>query len=461
MRDATFAVCWALIVLLSLASPYVGVLAWIWVAIFSPNDLMWGFMKDVPLNKIIAGVTFAALVFGKEKKSFYLDKTVVALILLALVSTASALTSIVYSPTGWDLYAKVIKELVLVFLIMGTMSSRYRIHMAVFTLCIAFGYDGFVEGIEYVLSGGTHKVLGTASIGDNNSVAVEILMSIPLLWYLIQYSAAKYMKIALAFVLTMSVVTVIATFSRGGFVGLLILGLFMIAKSKNRFASLLLVGTAAGLIYISVPNDYTTRVQTIDEADEDTSFTGRLNAWKVSTAAALANPLDGAGFHGIQQPDVWRRYMSRAEAIDFPATPPIDVNPHAAHSIYFEVLGDLGFTGLAIFAAVILIGLRSIGRIKRMARRHPSQAWAGDLAEMMQISMIIYCVCGAALSLAYWEGFYIFIALISRLQRTVLEATRAEASPQTSPAAKLAIPRPAGRPAIAGIRAKANSGAWR
>jgi probable O-glycosylation ligase (exosortase A-associated) len=461
MRDAAFAFCWLLLIPLSLSSAYIGVLVWMWVAIFSPNDLMWGFMREVPFNKLIAALTFAALIFRSEKKNFYFDKTGVWLLLLAVAGTASALDSAVNNAAGWDLYFKVIKELILAFLIMGTMESRYRIHMAVFALCIAVGYEGFVEGIEYILSGGTHKVLGTPSVGDNNSVAVEILMSVPLLWYLIQYSAVKYMKIVLSIVLVFSVIAVIATFSRGGFVGLLILGIFLIAKSKNKFGGLLLIGATAGLIYLAAPSDYASRVQTIDDAGEDSSFMGRVNAWKVSTAAALANPLDGAGFHGIQQPEVWQRYRPQAETITFPATPPMDANPHAAHSIYFEVLGDLGFTGLAIFAAVILIGLRSIGRIKRMARRHPSQAWAGDLAEMMQISMIIYCVCGAALSLAYWEGFYIFIALISRLQRTVLEATRAEASPQTSPAAKLAIPRPAGRPAIAGIRAKANSGAWR
>ena len=455
MRDLLFAACWLVLLPVSLGSAYIGVLIWMWVAIFSPNDLLFGFMADVPFNKVIAVSTFGVLMFGPEKKDFYLDKTVVLLILLALLGTVSAFNSFVDVPDGWTLYSKLLKELTLTFLIMGLMSTRYRIHMAVFTICIAFGFEAVVEAGEYIVSAGTHKVLGVPSVGDNNSLAVEMLMSIPLLWYLNQYSAAKYTKIALIGVLVLSVVTVVATFSRGGFIGLLVLGLFFVAKSKNKIGGLVAVGVVGAVMVASVPSDYSSRLNTMDDLSDDMSFSGRINAWKISTAEALDSPLFGAGFHAVQRPEVWQHYRPAAEQMTIVETPPIGIVPHAAHSIYFEVLGDLGFVGLILFVSVIAVALSSTRAIKRLTRRRPNLSWAADLAQMMQISLIVYVVTAAALSMAYWEGFYIYVALVSRLHRTVQVAIKDETSRDVPRAATRATARAAARPAPVGVRRSA------
>jgi probable O-glycosylation ligase (exosortase A-associated) len=457
MRDAAFALCWLMLLPISLYSAYIGVLIWIWVAIFSPNDLLFGFMRDVAFNKVIAVVTFGVLIFSQEKKDFYVDKIVVALLLFALVGTVSALGSFVDTDDGWTLYFKLLKELTLAFLILGVITSRFRMHMAVFTMCIAFGYEGVVESAGYVLTAGGHKITGMASVGDNNSLAVEILMSIPLLWYLFQYSAAKYMRTVLGIVTAMSIVTVIVTFSRGGFIGLIVLGLFMVARSRNKFGGFLMVATVGTLLYAFAPANYSDRVNSIDDINADSSVLARVNAWKVSLAVALDNPLTGGGFHAVQRVEVWSRYKPAAEAITFPETPPIDNFARAAHSIYFEVLGDLGFTGLFVFGLIILFALRNTSQVRKLARLHPSQAWAGDLAQMMQISIILYCVCGAALSMAYWEGFYIFVALTSRLQRTVLQAIAAEEAGETPLPSRFGLAGVAASPVAAG----AGAGAWR
>jgi len=93
--------------------------------------------------------------------------------------------------------------------------------------------------------------------------------------------------------------------------------------------------------------------------------------------------------------------------------------PHAAHSIWFEVLGDLGFLGFALFLIILGTAFLKCRTIVRRTRNHPGLAWARDLAQMLQISLIIYITTGSALSLGYLEMYYILIALISRLSRTV------------------------------------------
>jgi probable O-glycosylation ligase (exosortase A-associated) len=426
MRDAAFALCWLVLLPVSLISAFPAVLVWIWVAIFAPNDQLFGFMSDLPFNKIIAGATFFALLISPERKSFYVDKTIVAWFLLAAIGTVSAADSYADSANNWDLYYKLLKELTLALVITGVLWSRFRLHMVVFTVCLAIGFEAVVEAVEFIVSAGGHKVLGARSVGDNNALGVEVLMSIPLLWYLLRYSAARYTRIVVGVVIALSVVTVVATFSRGAFIGLVVLGLFVLAGSKNKLAAGAVIVAATILFAVAAPTDYTNRIDTIDQLNQDDSVAGRIGAWKVSTAIALDRPLFGGGFHAVQEGEVWRHYMAAADAMTIVETPPLEPVPRAAHSIYFEILGDLGFLGLLAFAALLLISLRATARVRRIARKHPAQAWAGDLAQMLQISMVLYCVCGAALSMAYWEGFYIFLAIVSRLQRTVVEAVASE-----------------------------------
>lgn len=420
MRDLAFAMVWVVLFPVALWSAHIGVLLWIWVALVSPNERLYGFLVGVPFNKIAAGLTLLVLFLNQEKKKFYLDATVVLIILFAIVSSASAYFAIVPSDNGNDLYQKVIKELLLAALIMGLMWSRHRIHMTVLVLCIAIGFTSVIEGLEYAISGGGHKIIGTGGIGDNNSIALAALLIVPPLYYLSRYSALRQMRAGFMVALVVSLICVVGTFSRGGFIGLLVLFAFFVINSRNKFSAITLALLAAVAMYFLASDDWFSRIDTIKDASDNGSFMGRVIAWKISTMIALDSPLFGGGFHAVQRYPVWSQYVGSLDSIfAFIQTPEPDSSPHAAHSIYFEVLGDLGFVGLFLFMLILAVALLNCSWIARAAKRHPELAWAGDLARMLQISMIVYMVSGAALSMAYFEGFWILVALLSRLKRTV------------------------------------------
>jgi putative inorganic carbon (HCO3(-)) transporter len=153
---------------------------------------------------------------------------------------------------------------------------------------------------------------------------------------------------------------------------------------------------------------------------------GRVVAWKISLLIAMDHPLFGGGMHAVQNPMVWNTYRQDLGSVDFVDTPPADEFPHAAHSIYFEVLGDLGFIGLTLFLAILGTALWNSRQIKRICRGHASLLWASDLARMIQISLIIFIITGAALSMAYFELLYILVIMLSRCRRTVRLALEAE-----------------------------------
>ena len=427
MRDLVFACIWAALLPLCVLSAFVGVLIWVWVALLSPNELLYSFMSGVPFNKIVAIVTILVVLFGRDKKQPYLDVTQALLVLFAVSATISWLRAIVPGAAADDLYQKLIKDIILVFMITMVMTSRHRVHLLALVTVVSLGFLGVKEGLISLFTMGGHKIIGSGSIGDNNSLATALLMSIPITVYLARYSAVRLIRVGLLVALGLCVVTVVMTFSRGGFIGMLILAVFFIKNSRKKLSSLFLVLIAAGLVYDLAPATWFQRLDTIRNVDNDGSFMGRVVAWKISWLLAMDHPYFGGGPHAVQNLLVWDTYKPLLPSLDFIPTPPPDMYPHAAHSIYFEILGDTGFIGLALFLAAILSAVWNCWWIRRRAREHPSLTWAADLAGMVQVSLILYLVTGAALSMGYFELLYIMLAIVSRCRRIVAQTLAAEA----------------------------------
>jgi len=257
-------------------------------------------VANVPLNKIVAVLTIFLVFFGREKKDPYFDVTLFLLILLGVVSTVSWFDGIVSNPTATDLYEKLLKEIVLVFVIAAVTTTRARIDRLVLVVVLAIGFLAVKEGTIYLLTAGGHHITGTYALGDNNGLAMALLMIIPLISYLARHSVARIVKIGMWSVMGLSLVTVIATFSRGGFIGMIVLAAFTLKNSRRRFRALLLVLLAGLFLYVLAPNSWFSRMDTIQSANNDNSFMGRVIAWKMSLLIAMDNPLFGRDACGAE-----------------------------------------------------------------------------------------------------------------------------------------------------------------
>jgi probable O-glycosylation ligase (exosortase A-associated) len=98
---------------------------------------------------------------------------------------------------------------------------------------------------------------------------------------------------------------------------------------------------------------------------------------------------------------------------------------HAAHSIYFQVLGEHGFVGLGLYLLVGVLAWRSAGWIMRHGGARADLRWAAGLAAMIQTSLAGFAVGGAFLSLAYFDVPY-YLAAILVATRALVERRLAE-----------------------------------
>lgn len=427
MRDGAFALIWMALLPMAAMSAMVGILLWIWVAVLSPNEFLYGPLAGVQFNKIVAVATLGVLLLSKERKDFYMDATLWLVLALLGFATLSWLYGLMPIELTMDQYLKLVKELVLVGAITVFMRTRLRLHSIMIVLSLTVGFFSVTEAGMFLATAGGHKVLGVASIGDNNSLATAILMVVPMMMYLSRYSESRMVRAGFQAGIVFSLITVMATFSRGGFVGLVFLALFFIKNSRRKLLPILGVLAGCVLIVALAPESWYQRLDTINEAGQDGSFMGRVVVWKMSTLIALDRPLLGAGPHGVQYLPVWNAYRPFLPQLNFITTPPPDVVPHAAHSTWFEILGDFGFPGLILFVAILAVALLSCRRIAKVERQHPDLAWASDMARMMQITLVLYAVTTSALSMGYYEGYWIVIAVLSRLNRTVRQELAAKA----------------------------------
>lgn len=189
---------------------------------------------------------------------------------------------------------------------------------------------------------------------------------------------------------------------------------FLWLKSKEKMKLGLLMALATPVLLALMPSKWFDRMDTINEYQEDASAMGRVNAWKMATNLA-SDRVTGGGFE-IYDAGVFARYAPNPQDI------------HAAHSIYFQVLGEHGFPGLALYLALGITTWRSASAIVRHSLPYADLKWAADLARMIQVSLLGFAVGGAFLSLAYFDvPYYLMAAVVAT--RVIIEHELKERAP--------------------------------
>ena len=282
-------------------------------------------------------------------------------------------------------------------------------------------------------------------LGDRNELSVGFVMTMPLCYYLLgEYGKhSKLLRLALLGTLALLAVAVIGTQSRGGFIALTALVGYMYIKSDRKILmTILIVAIAVGISYL-VTDDWSSRIDTISTAENDDSFMGRVVAWKLSFIMAMQHPFFGGGFKSLEYFPNWSA-LSR----DFFSYPwfytgtslPNTTVARAAHSVYFQILGEHGFVGLVLYVSALAGSFFKAGAVSRKARRAGAPDWIPRAATMIQLSIFAFGLGGAALSFAYFDLIFALFALVAVFDLRILPAALPLAA--RIPAAKVGAPAP-------------------
>ncbi len=394
-----------------LRNAYFGVLVWSWLSYMNPHRLAWGFAYTMPFAQIVALVLLVSLVLSREKKNLPTNGLVV--IWLGFLVWMGICTIFALNPeNALAELEKVLKIQLVTFVTLMLMKNFERVNQLIWVIVFSIGFYSVKGGAFTLVTGGSFHVFGPdgSYIMENNTLAVAVLMIIPMMVYLYRFPPHDLVKKIMPVCIFLSLVSVAGSQSRGAILAIgAVAGFYWLKSNKKLLTAISFVLLAAfGILFM--PQAWFDRMATISEFQEDSSAMERLKAWEFSYN--LANDrFTGGGFASWSMAN-YAKYAPGAK------------QAFVAHSIYFGVLGDSGWPGLMIFLLILFLIWRQLSQVIALTRDDPDRADYNFLAKMLQISMVAFMSGGAFLSLAYFDLAWHIMAMTIALTQLSKESTR-------------------------------------
>ena len=299
--------------------------------------------------------------------------------------------------------------------------NRFRIEMILLTVVFSVGFYAARGAAQFIVTGGAAEVIGPigTAIDDRNHLALAIVMLVPLLNYFRDTFIRLPMKLVCLAGIGACVVAVIGTGSRGGVIALGVAVIGIMATSSRKAAGAILAISVFLLVLVAAPSHWWQRVDTIESAAaEDESFRLRMLSWRAHFAAGLERPLTGAGVYALNDQEVFAKFAPEELSIELKVNRGI-----AAHSIYFQMIGELGIIAFIVYIAMAFLTIVKCYQTVKRSRDHVELRWAANLARMVRVSLFAFFVGGAAISFAFYDVYIILIVVSFALSRVTQETT--------------------------------------
>ncbi|WP_321389576.1 putative O-glycosylation ligase, exosortase A system-associated [Emcibacter sp.] len=409
MRDIFLSIIIFGLIPFILKFPHVGVLAWSWISYMNPHKLAYGFAYFFNFLDFLAAATILALLATKDKKSIPKHPITWLLALYVVWISISTLIAVNHE-VAIPKYITVIKILLFTFVTMLIMQSKSRINALVWVIVLSIGFYAFKGGIFTLATGGGGRVWGAPGsfFGDNNHFALVLLMVVPLTFYLYQVTEHKWLRFAIFGLMMCEILSIFGTQSRGALIGMVCMFSFWAYKTKKLAIVFFMLPFLALTAFFFMPDSWKERMTSIEHYDEDASAQGRITMWRVAIKVANDNPVFGGGFNVFYDEGIRAIYLLPGEV------------GRAVHSVHFEVIGEQGYAGYLIFLLLALTAYATGNTIRKQTKDRKDLKWCGDLAEMIQVSMIGYASAGAFVNLATFDLYYHLLAIMA-MTRVVLQ----------------------------------------
>lgn len=396
---------------LILVRPQIGVLMWFLVSLMNLHQYTWGFAQEIRPALVVGLATIAAWLISRDRKLPPASPVVIALAALTFWMTVAGVLAIhpEIAIPKWEEYFKI---LFMTFVAICIVQSRERINQLVWIVVISIGFYGVKGGFFTIVTHGNYRVWGPPGtfIEDNNALACALIMVLPFMQYLRANSTNRWVRLGLAGSMALTVISILGSYSRGALLGVMVMLGFLALKARHRVVTAVVTLGIFAVTLMYLPEAWYHRMYSIENYQHDESAQGRFDAWNFNFRLALDRPLTGGGYLIGEDPGLFHHYVPTA---------PIN---RAAHSIYFQVLGETGFVGLGIYLMLLLASFRAASNILRMTRQRPDLAWARSLAAMVQVSVVGYAVTGAFLSLGFYDLYYAVVAIVAVTEYVVRQS---------------------------------------
>lgn len=238
-----------------------------------------------------------------------------------------------------------------------------------------------------------------------NDLALHLVTMIPISLTLALGARGILKKVAYAASSMLLMAGLVATFSRGGFLGFVCVMAFLVWKLARR--NRLLLGAVALTIILATialaPSAYRSRITTTS----DDSAVARTDDLKRSILVAAHHPIFGVGM------DNYSIYSNLNKA---------------THNAYTQVAAEMGVVAFLIYIGFLITPFRRLSEIEQAGLAVKRKPLSYYLAVGLQGSLVGYMVVSFFASVAYQWYVYYLVAYAISMQRLASTATVNESS---------------------------------
>ena len=236
----------------ALQGPLYAAALYLWIAYFRPESWAWSdIFKTLDLSYFAGAYLVFRTIFSPVKLTFN-SRSLLLFVFLAdaLVSTLLS-QNMAYCFVYWQAFAKtVIVSYLLTVLI--TTPSEFRLILVV--IALSLGFEGAKQGwAQLILNPGAMNINGIPFLGDNNLVALGMLMLLPITAALGRTAETRWGRLFFYFLSVGILYRALSTYSRGGFLAAAAVGLMYFWRSPHKMRTALAGVLAIAIVLPALP----------------------------------------------------------------------------------------------------------------------------------------------------------------------------------------------------------------
>ncbi|MDD3797648.1 MAG: putative O-glycosylation ligase, exosortase A system-associated [Novosphingobium sp.] len=411
------------LLLLGFKRPFLWVLAYIYVDLFAPQRIGWAILPHIPLSLIMFAAAFGGwLVLDNKAGSRFSFRQGLILALLALCALSLTWADFpVEAAEKWDW---VWKSLVFAIFLPLTLTNRLRLEGVALFMVLSVGAIAIDGGIKTVMGGGGYGTLSLFGVSDDSGIyegstlSTAVIAIIPLIVWLARFGTvfrpSRAVTLFAAALVFACLLIPVGTSTRTGLLCIIALGGLVMRTARHRVL-LGAIGAFAVVIAIPfLPQSFTQRMSTIETYHGDQSASTRLAVWKWTLDRSREKPFGGGFDAYLANSFTYQMKSADSEgSTTVVRTEEVTEKGRAYHSAYFEMLGEQGWPGLAIWLLFHVLGLFQMERIRHRFRTSEDygERRLGQLANALQQGHLVYMVGALFTGVAYQPFIYLIASL--------------------------------------------------
>ena len=384
---------------------YAGTMLFTAMLYLRPNELFPEIFGTLSIIKFIAITALLAYTLGKLSNGEPLTLwTIEVKMMVVMVVLCLILMPLSPAPSeGWDMFNEVYSKVVLIFLLMVNLIDTRKRLIGVFNVIVAGGVWISYYALQIYMAGeqmlhakgGLTRIAGVGGgmFGNPNDLANGLDMLIPtaIALGLSRKGVVRYLYLGCGILFSVSV---LITYSRGAFLGLVASGFFMAWKfgRGKRVQMVIASAVVVGVLSVASPGGFGKRVATIFSVDSDKTGSSHQRRELLIRAfnLSLAHPF-GVGLANYHI---------------------YSVDEEKAHNAYLETSVELGVLG---FVAYLIINFFPFFRLRRWEREIGDLKTDADKEAYyfnvgLQGTLVAYFVCSFFASVQYYWFLYYPVA---------------------------------------------------